>query len=350
MKLDIYQTVTDSLVARLEEGTSPWRKRWTTGGAGMIHAPRRATGEHYRGINVLLLWIAAETGGYQSDRWFTFNQAKALGACVRKGEKATPIIFYKTLDVERTNDAGDTEEKRIPMLRQFYVFNADQIDGLPERYIPAPIQPGDAPARNELAEAALRSCGADIRESGDKAFYVPSHDYVNMPTFERFESAGGFLATLAHELCHWTGHKTRLDRAQLNSFGSKDYAYEELIAEIGSAFVGARLGIVGEHIDNHAAYLASWLKALKNDKRMIFKAAAAAQLAADMVLANADPLPADTAEEEADDAPAPVDPAIAERAKERAALKVRAPMRAPAEQASTAGLGLFDFHDAPAML
>jgi antirestriction protein ArdC len=284
-KFDTYQEVTDAIVAALEAGTKPWRKGWV---GGSIGSPRRATGEYYRGINVLLLWASAERSNFASDRWLTFKQAIDLGAAVRKGEKGTRIVFFKSLELEGENAAGEAETRRIPLLRTYTVFNADQVDGLPARFHPAPIAIVAGKQRDEAAEAALRSCGAEIREDRDgRAYYAPGDDFVHMPAFELFDTAGTYLATMSHELCHWSGHKTRLDRQQLNRFGSKDYAFEELVAEIGAAFVGARLGIVGEHIDNHAAYLASWLKALRDDKRAIFKAASLAQAAADLVLANA---------------------------------------------------------------
>lgn len=291
-KLDTYEAVTNAIIARLEAGTKPWAPAWISGGAGGgFTLPRRHNGEWYRGINVLLLWNAAEDRGYRADTWMTFKQAIELGGGVRKGEKGTTIVFFKKLTITEQNEAGQDQDRQIPMLRSYTVFNVEQIDNLPARYYPATVELVGGKDRDEAAEAALRSCGADIREGGDKAYFVPSLDYVNMPAFDRFHTVGGYLATMAHELCHWTGSKGRLDRDQKGAFGSKDYAAEELVAEIGAAFIGARLGIVGEHIDNHAAYLASWLKALRNDKRAIFRAASMAQAAADMVLANAAALP-----------------------------------------------------------
>jgi antirestriction protein ArdC len=319
MKPDTYQQITDRIVAALEAGTRPWRRDWKVGADGGAAAglalPRRANGEHYRGINVLLLWNAAGEQGFQSDRWFTFKQASDLGAKVRKGSKATQICFFKPLAVTRTNEAGEETDATIPLIRGYSVFNADQIDGLPARFASAPLAIVGGLERDEASEAALRSTGADIREGGERAFYSPSQDFVQMPDFQRFETASGFLATLAHELCHWSGGDARLARALRNQFGSKDYAFEELIAEIGAAFVCARLGIAGEHFDNHAAYVAGWLEKLKGDKRAIFKAASAAQAACDLVLANAGLVaPADADEDEApaapiaanDDRPAPV--------------------------------------------
>jgi antirestriction protein ArdC len=278
---DLYQAITDRIVAALEAGAKPWARDWAGG------MQLRATGQEYRGINQLLLSMTAMEGGYSSPYWLTFKQALELGGNVRKGERSTEIVFYKKLTVEDRDAAeGEERQKQIPLLRSFRVFNASQCDGLPERFTAAALAtPGKE--RDAAAEAALRSSGAVIREGGTQAFYSPSSDHVQMPPFELFNSVGGFLATLAHELTHWTGHGSRLDRIKGSPFGSPNYAREELIAEIGAAFVCGRLGIAGEHLDNHAAYLASWLKVLREDKRAIFKAAAAAQLAADLVLVNA---------------------------------------------------------------
>ncbi|WP_225205075.1 ArdC family protein [Novosphingobium huizhouense] len=289
-KPDIYETITSAIVRRLEAGTKPWAPSWATDGTtgGTPPLPLRVTGECYRGINVLLLWASADENGFRSRRWMTFKQAQALGGSVRKGSKGTGIVFFKKLTVTEQNDAGEDQERNIPMMRGFTVFNADQIEGLPAKFYARPaVIPGASKERDEVADSALRSSGAQIRESGDRAYYAPTMDLVNMPTFDRFATVGGYLATLAHELCHWSGHESRLNRQLLNKFGSKDYAFEELVAEIGAAFVGARLGIVGDHIDDHAAYLAHWLQALRSDKRMIFKAASLAQQACDLVLANA---------------------------------------------------------------
>lgn len=285
---DLYQAVTDRIVAALEAGTKPWRKPWANvaGGNGL---QLRANGQEYRGINQLLLTLTAMEAGYASPYWLTFKQALELKGNVRKGEKSTEIVFYKKLTVEdRDAPEGTEREKQIPMLRSYRVFNAEQCEGLPDRFTlkPAPaIVAGKD--RDQAAELALRSSGAEIREGGNRAFYSPGHDIVQMPPFEAFATTGGFLATLAHELTHWTGHRSRLDRLKSTPFGSPEYAREELVAEIGSAFVCARLAIAGEHIDNHAAYLGSWLGVLKADKRAIFKAAALAQTAADLVLVNA---------------------------------------------------------------
>ena len=290
---DIHQEVTDQIVAAIEAGTRPWSCDWLQGGL-----PRRSTGEHYRGINLILLGMVASNRGYASPTWLTFNQAKALGGCVRKGEKGAPIVFFKKLERTEVNDAGEEETRGIPMLRGYTVFNVDQVDGLPTGFGAPELTTLPPKARDLAAERALRSSGATIREDGgSRAYYSRRDDSVHLPAFERFTSTGGFLATLAHELVHWTGAPSRLDRAKGKAFGDADYAFEELVAEIGAAFTCARLGVAGEHIESHAAYVGSWLRALKNDKRAIFRAAALAQSAADLVLRVHDgsgPAPAST--------------------------------------------------------
>lgn len=285
---DLYQAVTDRIIAALEGGKKPWRKPWTNA-AGADGLQLRSNGAEYRGINQLLLTLTAMDRGYSAPYWITFKQALELGGNVRKGETSTEIVFYKKLTVQdRDAPEGEESKKQIPMLRSYRVFNVEQCEGLPERFTVQPAAPVvDGKQRDEAAEAALRSSGALIREGGNRACYSPGADVVLMPTFDQFAAVSGFLATLAHELTHWTGHRSRLDRLKHTPFGTPDYAREELVAEIGSAFICARLGIPGEHIDNHAAYLQSWLGVLRADKRAIFKAAALAQSAADLVLVNA---------------------------------------------------------------
>lgn len=276
---DLYQETTDRLIAALEAGTRPWQRDWLTTGE-----PIRSTGQAYRGINFILLSLTAQSAGYTHPRWITFKQAQELGGNVRKGERGTPIVFFKKLEVAAGEGAGEDERRSIPMMRGYTVFNVEQCDGLADRF-PLPVI-ADLPAkqRDEQAEATLRATGATIKEGGNSAFYSPATDHIQLPAFEAFQSTGGFLATLAHELVHWTGAKHRLARDMSGGFGSANYAREELVAEMGAAFIGARLGIAGDHFDNHAAYLANWLQVLRTDKKAIFKAAAAAQLAADHIL------------------------------------------------------------------
>lgn len=281
---DLHQEITDRFIAALESGTRPWERDWLACGL-----PRRATGEEYQGINTMILSLEAECRGFANPHWVTFNQAKELGGQVRKGAKSAPVIFYRAIvakDAGEGDDATDEEGRRVGrILKGYRVFNVEEVEGLPADRFATPIA-ADLPAkqRDEAAETALRATGAIINEGGERAYYRPSTDSIQLPPFEAFTTTGGFLATMAHELIHWTGAPHRLDRVKGNSFGDKAYAFEELVAEIGAAFVCARLGVAGDHFDNHAAYLASWLKALRDDKRLIFKAAGQAQAAANMVL------------------------------------------------------------------
>lgn len=281
---DLHQEITDRFIAALEGGTRPWERDWLACGL-----PRRATGEEYQGINTMILSLEAECRGFANPHWMTFNQAKELGGSVRKGAKSAPVIFYRTIvakDAGQGDDATDDEGRRVGrILKGYRVFNVEEVEGLPADRFATPIA-ADLPAkqRDETAESALRATGAIINEGGGRAYYRPSTDSIQLPPFADFTTTGGFLATMAHELIHWTGAAHRLDRVKGDRFGDKAYAFEELVAEIGAAFVCARLGVAGDHFENHAAYVASWLKALRDDKRLIFKAAGQAQAAANMIL------------------------------------------------------------------
>ncbi|MGP6457476.1 ArdC family protein [Enterobacter ludwigii] len=270
MKTDIYQTVTDSIVEALEAGVKPWVCPWVRGGAAAGLPANHATGTAYSGINIMLLWCSAAKQGFQDSRWLTYKQAQALGGQVRKGEHGTTAIFYKTL--EKEDEDGEVE--KIPMVKTFSVFNVEQIDGLGFDAAPQPVAEFDPLPQ---AEALMTRSGAKITEQGVKAFYRPATDEIVLPERFRFADAENFYATGLHELVHWTGAASRLNREKGNKFGSEGYAFEELIAELGSAFLMADLGIAGEV--QHESYIASWLKALKGDKRYIFKAAAAASKA-----------------------------------------------------------------------
>ncbi|GAB7217185.1 ArdC family protein [Dickeya oryzae] len=270
-KTDIYQAVTDSIITALEAGVKPWTCPWQRV-PGMSGLPSNfATGIAYSGMNIMLLWCSASEQGFGDSRWMTYKQALAVGGQVRKGEHGTTAIFYTML--EKENEDGEIDH--IPMLKAFTVFNIEQIDGLPlttevassaETFEPLP-----------QAENLFRRSGARIVEKGQNAFFKPSTDEIWLPERHLFSDAANFYATGLHELVHWSGAKNRLNREMKGKFGSEGYAFEELIAELGSAFLMADLGIVGEV--QHESYIASWLKALKNDKRYIFKAASAASKA-----------------------------------------------------------------------
>ncbi|HAZ7997347.1 TPA: DUF1738 domain-containing protein [Escherichia coli] len=283
-KFDLYQHVTDRIIASIEAGTPAWRKPWT-GEAATMQMPLRSNGEAYRGINVVMLWLTAAEKGYRSAYWFTYRQAKKLGGQVRKGEKGSTVVKFGTVERE---DEQTGEEKKIPYLKGYTVFNADQIDGLPEQYHAAPAEAARdlGTAADPELDAFFAATGADIRTSSEpRAYYNPTGDYIHMPPIATFHSAAGYYATLAHEATHWTGHKSRLDRFSRFS-DRKSYAFEELIAEIGNCMLCASLGLIPD-FDQSAAYVQSWLRALKDDKRLIFKAATEAQKAADLLQENA---------------------------------------------------------------
>ena len=283
MRTDLYQRVTDQIVAALEQGVRPWQKPWSASTAtGRIILPLRGNGVRYRGINVLMLWGAAIDNGFQSSTWLTYKQAAELGGQVRKGEKGSLVVFASSMTRSETDhDTGEENERNIPFLKGYTVFNTDQIDGLPDRYRNAPPSRPEEIERNTRVEAFAVATGATIRHGGDRAFYSPSVDAVQIPPLEAFRDAASYYGVLAHELTHWTGHPSRLHRQFGKRFADKAYAFEELVAELGSAFLSAALDLTPEPRADHADYLGHWLGILKADKRAIFTAASQAQRAAD---------------------------------------------------------------------
>lgn len=285
MKQDIYQKVTDKIIADLEQGQLTWLKPWSAGNMdGRIVKPLRHNGMAYSGINVLMLWGAAMEEGFLSPYWMTFKQAKELGAHVRKGERGNPVVYANTIIKTEEQEDGGEEERTIPFMKAYTVFNVEQIEGLPDHYYTKPEPVIDPAQRIDHAEAFFAATGADIRHGGNRAYYSSGSDHVQMPVFERFRSPEAYYATLAHELTHWTKHKSRLDREfGRKRWGDEGYAREELVAELGAAFLCAGLALTPEADANHAAYIDGWLSVLKNDKRAIFSAAAHAQKAADFL-------------------------------------------------------------------
>jgi antirestriction protein ArdC len=287
---DVYQTVTDQIIAELERGVRPWMKPWSTEHmAGRVLLPLRHNGIGYRGVNILSLWMAGLAKGYRSPIWMTFKQALDLGGAVRKGEKGSLTVYANTLTRAETDAAtGEETEAAIHYLKGYTVFNTEQIDGLPAHYYPAPEPEPvlETEPRIALAEAFFAALRADIRHGGPQAYYAIGSDHVQMPPFETFRDPLSYYATLAHECTHWTRHPSRLDRdLGRKRFGDAGYAMEELVAELGSAFTCASLGLTPELRNDHASYLDHWLKILKADKRAIFTAAAHAQAAADFLSA-----------------------------------------------------------------
>ena len=278
---DVYTRVTDRIVQSLEQGVRPWHQPWTGGRTdGRMVRPLRHTGTPYRGINILLLWCAATEGGFTSSHWMTYRQASELGAQVRKGERGSLVVYANRFTKTGTDANGDEVERELRFMKGYTVFNVEQIDGLPAQYTPRPT-PHEAVPLIDTAESFVAATGALIRHGGDRAFYSPAGDVIVLPDPAAFRDAASYTATKAHELVHWTSHPSRLDRTLGKRFGDDAYAAEELIAELGAAFLCADLGIAAEIRDDHAAYIAHWLRVLKSDHRAIFTAAAHAQAAAD---------------------------------------------------------------------
>ncbi len=283
MKKDIYQKVTDKIIADLERGELTWLKPWSAGNMdGRIVRPLRHNGKPYSGINVLMLWGAAVDGGYRSPVWMTYRQAAEYGAHVRKGECGVSVVYANTLTKKEKREDGSEEEQKIPFMKGYSVFNVEQIEGLPAQFHAASKPAIEAGARIERVEEFFAATGANIRHGGNSAYFSGKTDHVQMPPFEAFDSPEAYYATLAHELTHWTSHPKRLDRDfGRGKWGDEGYAREELVAELGAAFLCADLALTPEPGTDHAAYIQSWLKVLKNDKRAIFSAASHAQRAAD---------------------------------------------------------------------
>ena len=283
---DHYQEVTDRIIAALEAGTPPWRRPWDPDKAGGPAMPRNAaTGHRYRGINVLTLGMSPLAFESGDPRRATYKQAEDRGWQVRKGERGTTGYFFKRLELRDGTKADDDEDavRRIPLLRAFTLFHASQIDGVPA-YVPPTV--AEAPWRAPpAAEIILANSGAVVRFGGDRAFYSPATDHIQMPPPAAFATAETFCGVLVHEAAHWTGHASRLNRDLRNSFGSHDYAREELRAEIGQVMICTELGIADCDFTNNAAYLATWLEKLRSDRKEIFRAAADAQRIADYLLA-----------------------------------------------------------------
>jgi antirestriction protein ArdC len=285
---DHYQEVTDRIIEALEAGTPPWRKPWDPDKAGGPAMPRNATtGQRYRGINVLTLGMSVLAFASGDPRWATYKQAAERGWQVRQGSRGTIGFFFKRLELRDDTKPEDDEEavRRIPLLRAFTLFHASQIDGI-AAYVPPTI--AEAPWRApEAAEIILANSGAVVRYGGERAFYSPATEHIQMPPRVAFATAEGFCGTLIHELGHWSGAESRLNRDLRNRFGSPDYAREELRAEIGKVMTCTELGIAVSDSDfsNNAAYIACWLERLRSDRKEIFRAAADAQRIADYLLA-----------------------------------------------------------------
>ena len=283
---NLYREITDKIIAELEQGIVPWVQPWTSGkqlfplGLPVNGLTRRS----YSGINILLLWSALEERGFASPYWVTFKQCIAMGGSVRKGEKGTHVYFADKFvpqkEKARAEKDGDAANP-IAFLKRYTVFNAEQCEGLPKGLIATPEPKADQQIVPE-AEALIAATGADFRIGGDQAFYVPCEDFIRVPHQSVYPDPINWYRTVFHELGHWTGHKSRLDRSLTTKFGTVDYAREELVAEMATAFVCASLGIVPTV--RHADYIGNWLTVLKEDARAIVRAASLASKASDFIL------------------------------------------------------------------
>lgn len=283
-KATVYDIITDRMVALLEKGIVPWHKPWVGGEAQ--GAPRNlASGKAYRGINVFLLGSA----GYSSPYWVSYKQAQERGGQVRKGEKSTPAIFWKLWKPEDAAEGaaeGDKEARRVPLLRYYSVFNVEQCDGLEYSKPIAPEVPEFDPISTAAHLAACMPKPPTITHAEARAYYRPITDTLNMPKPELFAAPAEYYSTLFHEMTHATGHASRIGRpgvTELCAFGSAQYAREELVAEMGAAYLCAEAGILHHTADNSAAYLAGWIKNLRGDNKLAIVAAAQAQKAADYI-------------------------------------------------------------------
>ena len=275
---DIYSRVTEHIVRAIEAGTDRWRMPWHVTSADSFSPVNVSSKQPYRGINVLSLWAAAEERGYTSGLWGTYKQWQEAGAHVKAQEKASPVVFWKVSKRdEQEQDAGETKNNKRFVARGYWVFNVAQVEGFQLPKVPK-LPESD---RVKGAEAFFSSLGADIRHGRAEAYYERRGDFIQLPDFEAFETASGYYSTVAHEVTHWSGATKRLARDLSGRFGSNAYAAEELVAELGAAFMMAKLGLSSEPRPDHAAYIATWLSLFKNDSRAIFTAASKAQQAVD---------------------------------------------------------------------
>lgn len=274
-----------TLIARIDAGVPPWRAPWANGGVDPS-MPLRADGQPFSGTNAWILAFEGATRGYSSPYWLTFQQALKLGAPVAKGEQGAKAILYKTKVVDDGEAQDDSDDggggKTLRFLKAYTVFNAAQLLECPAEFLSAP--PVDYAVRDTARNAILEAVPVRLQHGGDRAFFNVTSDYVQMPVPEAFNSPEEYLSILAHELIHSTGHSARLDRTFGQRFGDNAYAMEELVAEIGSALLGLRIGLPPEHLDRHASYLASWSTILRDRPGALIQASSLAQKAVDLVL------------------------------------------------------------------
>jgi antirestriction protein ArdC len=280
-RTDLYARVTNRVVEDLERGVRPWLKPWNAElAAGRITRPLRHNGQRYSGINVLTLWMSAAAQGFVSPFWLTFQQARELGGHVKKGEHGSPVVYASTFTKKEQTDDGRETEAEIPFLKEYTAFSADQCEGLPPHFYQGAAPPNDGMTPLDSATRFFDATGAELRIGGNRAYYAEGPDYIAMPCVESFRDRESHAATLCHELTHWTKHPTRLNRDfGRKRFGDDGYAMEELVAELGAAFLAADLLMTPEVREDHASYIESWLKVLKQDQRAVFTVASHASKA-----------------------------------------------------------------------
>lgn len=281
----LYSEVTDRIIAELEEGRLPWVQPWDSAVCGCTMPQNAGTGRKYSGINVLILWAEVIHRGFASQRWLTYRQAQAAGGNVRRGEKGTIICYADRFTPKAQAEAArgeDREARQVAFLKRFTVFNVEQCEGLPDAFTPDAVAIDPVLAIAE-ADALIAASVARFQIGGGEAFYSPSHDFVQVPPQAAFPEPINWYRTALHELGHWTGHGSRLDRDQKGGFRSEAYAKEELVAEMAAAFTCASLGIAPTV--RHSDYIASWLSVLRGDEKAIFRAASQASKATDFLLA-----------------------------------------------------------------
>jgi len=284
-KINVYEQVTNTIIKELEAGRVPWVQPWQAKGLNAALPENVISKKTYSGINILLLWGAVIEAGYSSQQWLTYKQAKGLGGCVKAGEKGTGIVYASSFvpkDERKAAADNGRDEKSVMFLKKYCVFNVDQCDGLPvDLYnVPAVLPECE---QIPIAETLIQATGADFRIGGDRAYFDFVNDFIQVPPQPSFHDQINYYRTCFHELGHWTGHASRLQRDFTGKFATTSYAREELVAELTSAFVCATLGI--QPTVRHADYIGSWLEVLRKDSRAIFQAASKASKAADYLLA-----------------------------------------------------------------
>ena len=281
---DVYRKVTDAIINAIEQGVGNWRMPWHTSGRFAFSPINVTSKKPYRGINTVCLWAASQAKGYESGEWATYQQWQERGAQVRKCQKSTTVVFWKFANESKEGQDGETlSTSRLLFTRGYSVFNAAQVDG----YAPKPDVELPMPERIARADRFFTAIGAEVSHGGNRAYYAPATDHIQMPPFAAFTENVAYYSTLAHEHTHWTAHASRCDRQLGKRFGDMAYGVEELIAELGAAFTCAHLGLSTEPREDHAQYINSWLKVLKADSKAIFTAASKAQQATDWMITRA---------------------------------------------------------------